>query len=252
MNIDLSSEIVLLTGASRGIGLALCKQLLESGARVVAQYRTNKDELDKLQSKHASQLQVLPFDFAKTNQIPAFFDQALSCFGSVSCLINNAAVAHFADPEGPLTAWLHIWEETMRVNLISTALLTQLTVKQMEKAGSGRVITIVSRAAHRGDTAAYAAYAASKGGLLSFTKSLVREYGKRGIRVFALAPGFVRTDMAADFMATYGEAHVLQDVSLERLTEPDDLAPLVTFLCSGKGDHLHGSTIDINAGSYVR
>jgi 3-oxoacyl-[acyl-carrier protein] reductase len=83
------------------------------------------------------------------------------------------------------------------------------------------------------------------------TKSIARAYGKDGIKAFVIAPGFVRTDMAKEFMDLYGEEHAKSDVALERLTEPKDLAPLITFIASGMADHSTGSTFDINAGSYM-
>ena len=86
----------------------------------------------------------------------------------------------------------------------------------------------------------------------SLTKTLARAYGKNGIKAFNVAPGFVRTDMAKGFISQYGEEIALKDLSLERLTEPKDIAPLVTFLASGMADHSTGSTFDLNAGSYVR
>ena len=86
---------------------------------------------------------------------------------------------------------------------------------------------------------------------MALTRSIARAYGKQGIKAFNIAPGFVRTDMAKDFVERYGDQVVTGDIALERLTEPKDIAPMVTFLCSGLADHATGCTIDINAGSYV-
>ncbi|MEM6526357.1 MAG: SDR family oxidoreductase, partial [Bacteroidota bacterium] len=118
--------------------------------------------------------------------------------------------------------------------------------------GGGIIINISSRAARRGDTSDYLAYAASKGGLEAITKSIARAYGKKGITAFGVAPGFTRTDMAQDFIKAYGEDYVLNDLSLPELTEPKDIAQTVVFLASGLARHATGTTIDINAGSYVR
>ena len=103
-----------------------------------------------------------------------------------------------------------------------------------------------------GDTTpAYMSYAASKGGVVALTRSLARGFGKDGICAFVLTPGFVRTDMAQDFIDEYGEAFVVGDLALDHLTEPAHLAPLVVLLASGLADHATGTTIDVNAGSYV-
>ena len=94
-------------------------------------------------------------------------------------------------------------------------------------------------------------YAASKGGVIALTRSIARGFGKDGICAFVLAPGFVRTDMAQDFIDEYGEASVVGDLALDHLTEPTDLSPIVVLLASGLADHATGATIDLNAGSYV-
>jgi 3-oxoacyl-[acyl-carrier protein] reductase len=139
----------------------------------------------------------------------------------------------------------------MMVNLNAAALLCKRAVAHFQQQGGGRIISISSRAAFRGDTADYLAYAASKGGLVSLTRSLARAFGKQGIRAFIIAPGFTRTEMAQDFIDQYGEDYALNDIALERLTEPADLGPMVVLLASGLADHATGCTIDINAGSYV-
>jgi NAD(P)-dependent dehydrogenase (short-subunit alcohol dehydrogenase family) len=94
-------------------------------------------------------------------------------------------------------------------------------------------------------------YAASKAGMVALTKSIARAFGKSSITAFTVAPGFTRTDMAQDFMDAYGEAHAVNDIALNRLTEPEDIAPIVTLLASGLADHATGTSIDVNAGSYV-
>jgi NAD(P)-dependent dehydrogenase (short-subunit alcohol dehydrogenase family) len=110
---------------------------------------------------------------------------------------------------------------------------------------------MASRAAFRGDTIDYLAYAASKGGMVSLTRSIARGFGKQNIKAFLIAPGFVRTEMAQEFIDFYGEEKTIADLALPKLTEPDDIAPLVVFLASGMADHATGGTFDINAGSYV-
>ena len=91
----------------------------------------------------------------------------------------------------------------------------------------------------------------AKAGVIHFTKSIARAYGKKNIMAFLVAPGFTRTDMAQDFIDLYGEDHALHDIALQRLTEPEDIAPLIVLLASGLADHATGTSIDINAGSYV-
>jgi len=150
------------------------------------------------------------------------------------------------------TEWLKAWHANIQVNLTSSAILCKKIIDHFLKRNStGRIINIASRAAFRGGTADHMAYAASKAGLVSLTSTIARAYGKQGIKAFNVAPGFVRTDMAKAAMEKYGKDHVTSDISLERLTEPKDIAPMVTFLASGMADHATGTTIDINAASYV-
>ena len=115
---------------------------------------------------------------------------------------------------------------------------------------SVRLVTVSSRAAFRGDDPQYLAYAASKGGVVALTKSLARAGG--GLAAFGVAPGFTRTDMAAAYIAQHGETAARRGAALDRLTEPDDVAPTVVFLASGLADHATGTTVDVNAASYVR
>jgi len=147
--------------------------------------------------------------------------------------------------------WVQIWNETLAVNTTSLAILCKEFVDQAKTVNNGRIINISSRAAFRGDTTDYIAYAASKGAIVSITRTIARHYGKQGIKAFLVAPGFTRTDMAEEILSEYGEGFALNDIALDQLTEPKDIAPMVTLLCSGLADHATGATIDINAGSYV-
>jgi NAD(P)-dependent dehydrogenase (short-subunit alcohol dehydrogenase family) len=143
------------------------------------------------------------------------------------------------------------WDATLATNLRAPGILCKLAVAHFADRGGGRIINITSRAAFRGDQPHYLAYAASKAGLVALTRSIARGYGKAGILAFNVAPGFTRTEMAAEFIDRYGEDYATADIALRRLTEPEDIAPLVAFLASGLADHATGSTIDVNAASYV-
>jgi NAD(P)-dependent dehydrogenase (short-subunit alcohol dehydrogenase family) len=139
----------------------------------------------------------------------------------------------------------------MHVNLRAPELLCRHALPHFRERGDGRIISVASRAAFRGDTSDYVTYAASKAGLVALTRSIARGFGDDGVKAFTLAPGFTRTDMARDFIDTYGEEHATSDLALDELTEPEDIAPFVVFLASGHADHATGATIDVNAGSYV-
>ena len=131
-------------------------------------------------------------------------------------------------------------------------MLCKLAIPIFKRQGGGRIINIASRAAFRGDTDEYLAYAASKGGLVSLTRTIARAYGKNNIKAFIVAPGFVKTKMAKEFIQIHGKKSIIDELSLKKLTEPEDVAPAIVFLASGMMDHVTGNTIDINAGSYIR
>ena len=172
-------------------------------------------------------------------------------FGRIDVLVNNAGMAAGAALDGDEAAWLQAWTRTMAVNLTAVGLLCRSAIGHFQTHGGGRIINISSRAAFRGDTPDYMAYAASKGGVVALTRSIARAFGKQGITAFDVAPGFTRTEMAEAFIDQYGEAYAASDIALSRLTEPGDIAPMLVFLASGLADHATGTTIDLNAGSYV-
>lgn len=251
MTIDLSNKNILVTGASRGIGRAIALGLGKSGARVAVHYNNNREEAEALAKQIGNGSQAFGADLGTGEGPLQLWEAVIEAFGSLDVLVNNAGVAISSDIHKDDGEWLHDWGHTMMVNLNATALLCKKAVVHFQQRGGGRIISISSRAAFRGDTADYMAYAASKGGMVALTRSLARAYGKQGIKAFIIAPGFTRTDMAQDFMDQYGEEYALNDIALSKLTEPADIAPTIVFLASGMADHATGCTIDINAGSYV-
>lgn len=251
MIIDLRGKNILVTGASRGIGAAIAGQLMASGATVGLHYHRNVAAATALLSEDSPESVLLQADLADASACRELFDTAVNELGHVDVLVNNAGIAEMARMADPDEDWLEIWDRTLSVNLRASAILSRCAVAHFAARGGGRIIHIASRAAFRGDQPDYLAYAASKGGMVALHRSIARGYGKHNIQSFLLAPGFVRTDMAQDFFDEYGEAYALNDIALPELTEPKDLAPLVTLLASGLADHATGATIDVNAGSYV-
>ncbi len=252
MYINLSGLNILVTGASRGIGKAVATKLAEAGATIAIHYNKNVREAENLAHILGNESKAFQADLSLPDEASKLFDRIALEMGSIEIVINNAGVAIPAPINAPEEDWQKAWNDTMMVNLTSPAVICRKAIDHfLKRKSSGRIINISSRAAFRGDQAEYMAYAASKAGLVSLTKSIARAYGKDGIKAFVIAPGFVRTDMAKEFMDMYGEEHAKGDVALERLTEPKDLAPLITFIASGMADHSTGSTFDINAGSYM-
>lgn len=252
MYINLSGLNILLTGASRGIGKALATKLAEAGATIAVHYNKNIREAENLCHILGNESRPFQADLSKPDEASKLFDRVVLEMGSIEVLINNAGVAIPATVDSSDDVWLKSWNDTIQVNLTSSAVLCKKAVEHfLKRKSSGRIINISSRAAFKGEKADYMAYAASKAGLVALTKSIAAAFGKDGVKAFVVAPGFVRTDMAKEFMERYGEDHAKGDLSLERMTEPKDLAPLITFIASGMADHSTGATFDVNAGSYM-
>ncbi len=251
MNIDLTNLNVLVTGASRGIGYAIARQLAISGARVAIHYNVNANEANELATFLGNNSLAFKADLSQKAEVIQLFDDVLEEFQHLDVIINNAGVAIDSNLEKSDNDWIDDWEQTISVNLTAAALLCKKSINHFITRSSGRIINIASRAAFRGDTAEYLAYAASKSGMVGLTRSIARAYGKQGVKAFLLAPGFIKTDMAQGFIEKYGEDFILHDISLNRLTEVEDIVPIVVLLASGMADHATGCTIDINAGSYV-
>ncbi len=251
MEISLKGKVVLVTGASRGIGAAIAKACADSDAKVALHYNSNQTQAKEVLKELNADSEAFQADLGNTDSLIRLFEQVVEHFGKVDVLVNNAGIAISSDMEGSNESWVKDWDTTFAVNTRAQGLLCKLAIDHFTKNGGGRIINISSRAAFRGDTGDYLAYGASKGAIVALTRSIARYYGKQNIAAFNIAPGFVRTDMAQDFMDLYGEDYALNDIALNKLTEPQDLAPMIVLLASGLADHATGCTIDINAGSYV-
>jgi NAD(P)-dependent dehydrogenase (short-subunit alcohol dehydrogenase family) len=252
MKIDLSGQAVLVTGGSRGIGTAIVRAFAEAGARVAVHYGRERERAAALAAEAGQGAEAFGADLADPAACERLWAAVLERFGRVDVLVNNAGVAISAPLEQDTSQWVRAWEATMAVNLTASALLCREAIAHFRASGGGRIVNIASRAAFRGDQPDYLAYAASKAGMVALTRSIARGFGGDGIKAFVVAPGFTRTEMAQDFIDQYGPEIALRDNALGRFTEPEDIAPTVLFLASGLADHATGSTVDLNAASYVR
>ncbi len=251
MEISLKNQRILVTGASRGIGKGIAEQLSKSGAEVLIHFNKNLDEARKLKEQLPNPSHLVPCDLSNVELVKGWVPELVKVYGKIDSVINNAGIAISVADDADIDVWTNAWLKTMDVNINAMGIICKEFIEHARKNKNGRIINVSSRAAFRGDTPDFLAYAASKAAIVSLTRSIARYYGKEGIKAFIIAPGFTRTDMARDFMDQYGEEFALHDIALNQLTEPKDIAPMVTLLCSGLADHATGSTIDINAGSYV-
>ena len=257
MTFDLEGRTALVTGASRGIGRSVAEALAAAGASVALHHSGRDPEAaEALAAVCGHGARPFAADLGERDAPQALWDAVALYYGSVDVVVNNAGIFRTAPLDAPLDAWLDAWDETLDVNLRAAAVLCHAAARhaaeRSDEAGVRvRVVNVSSRAAFRGDDPQHLAYAASKGGLVALTKSLARGLGREGLVAFGVAPGFTETDMAAEAIAQHGDALRAQ-IALDRLTRPDDIAPIVLLLASGLADHATGTTIDVNAGSYVR
>lgn len=252
MDTYLNSKNILVTGGSRGIGKAISKYLLTNNANVAIHFNQNRSAVDEFIDMYPGKVFPLQADLEQIHDIPACIEEVVRNMGHIDVLVNNAGIAISSDMSESDDIWIKEWKKTMDVNLNAVGLICKKMIQHFTSGNiKGKIINISSRAAFRGDTEDYLAYAASKAGVVALTRSIARAYGKKGIVAFTVAPGFVQTEMAQQFFDQYGKDMVLKQNALSELTTPEDVAPFVGFLASGLADHATGGTFDINAGSYV-
>ena len=247
---------VLLTGSSKGIGYKIAKDLLAEGHELALHYNKNESSLDALLKKDKTGSFSIQADLSQQEEIKKMVENTIGKLSFPDCIINNACIAESADISLDTNEWSKMFDKTIDVNLKAPSIIFKefLKYKREKKINSRlRIINIASRAAFRGEQQDYISYACSKGGIISLTKTMSRSFGETdNIVAISIAPGFVRTDMAQSFIDKHGEDVVRQGITLDRLTEPKDISPLVSLIVSGKMDHSTGSTIDVNGGSFLR
>jgi 3-oxoacyl-[acyl-carrier protein] reductase len=238
----LDGEIALVTGASRGIGAAIAKALLAAGATVVGT-ATTQAGADGISAALGGKARGIVLDVSDDESVQAAIKDLQSHEGSPTILVNNAGVTRdnllmrMKDAE---------WSDVIATNLTGTYRLCKACLRGMMKARKGRIVNIASVIAVMGN-AGQANYAASKAGMIGFTKSLAREIGSRGITVNVVAPGFIDTDMTKVLSDEQREG-MLAQVPLGQLGAADDIANAVVFLASAGGAYITGETLHVNGG----
>lgn len=247
---------ILLTGSSKGIGYDIAKTLIREGHDIALHYNKNKSPLNTLIENSKTNSFTIQSDLSDSIQVKDLVNNTIDKLSFPDCIINNAGIAESADISIDFEKWNELFDRTIDVNLKAPSLIFKelIKYKRANKIKSRlRFINIASRAAFRGEQEDYISYACSKGGMISLTKTMSRSFGETdNIVAISIAPGFVRTEMAQSFIDKHGEDVVKQGITLDRLTEPKDISPLVSLIVSGQMDHSTGSTIDVNGGSFLR
>jgi 3-oxoacyl-[acyl-carrier protein] reductase len=253
--IDLTNKVAIITGGSRGIGEACVKLFSQANSSVAFTYKSAKAQAEKLEkSFDRSSINQFPkvkayrVDMESEYEINDMIKKVADDFGRVDILVHNAGVWN----DGQLDKMtLDHWNELMRVNLTSTFLLCKAAAPHMKKNNFGRMIFISSTAGQRGE-AFHSHYAASKGGMISFTKSLAVELAPFNITVNSVAPGWVDTEMCNEVFsdAQYKES-VREGIPVGRIATAEDIAGPILFLASDLARHINGEILNVNGGSVL-
>lgn len=255
---NLNGETYLVTGASRGIGNAVANALLDLGANVVGGYSAAPGQLKGLWAEFGDdRLLTVQVDLSEPGAGARLWEAAMDFKGSVDGLVNNAGIAPSTDYKGSDDIWQADWAKTMQVNVQAVADLCRAAIlhfeneREKDEDFTGRIVTVASRAAFRGDQPDSLHYAASKGALIALMRSIARGFAGKGIYAFTIAPGWVDTDMA-EVAKKPGNEWMLKEIPMGALVPPREIADMIAFLLSGKVDHATGTNVDMNGASYVR
>lgn len=248
---DLTGKTAIVTGGSRGIGKEMAEALAEAGANLMLCAR-RAEWLNETVSEFAANgfsVAGTPCDVAKPDEVQAVVDKTVEQFGKVDILINNAGVSWGAMPEDmPLEKWQHV----INVNLTGCFLFAQAAGREMLKNNSGSIVNIasISGMTSSANGPFYAGYAASKAGLIGLTRELAASWGRRGIRVNAIAPGFFHSRLADTVIDIY-ERSIQENNVIPRVGEEGELKGVTVFLASAASSYITGQTIVVDGGMTV-
>ena len=187
------------------------------------------------------------------NRLYAMVRRHLSGDFRFVCLTDDSTGIRSEVPvDAPLADWQRVWEREMRVNFLAAVDLTRAAILHFRRHGGGRIVNMASRAGQRGYASKAMSYGASKAALINLTKSVAQSHGHEGITAVALAPGWVRTEMAEAFIARHGEAAALAGIPIGAMAAPEEIGELVAFTFRPSQASLNGAVLDVNGGSYLR
>ena len=242
--INLENKNIILTGSTGGIGNSIVETLTSLKAKVIVT-GTNEKKLEELKNKYPNAIAIRQ-DISAHNELEEFIDKCSKALGEkIDILINNAGVT-----KDNLTIRMSKdeWDKVININLTSTFLLSKFAIKKMLKKKFGKIINITSVVGHTGNLG-QANYSASKGGILSMSKSLSLEYAKKNIMINCIAPGFIQTAMTDKINEDY-KNQLKSKIPMDKFGTPQDIANCTAFLCSDLSNYITGETIHVNGGMY--
>jgi 3-oxoacyl-[acyl-carrier protein] reductase len=248
--LNLSGKVALVTGSSRGIGKAIATRLAEHGAAVVLNGRSVSEALQSLeqtlQTQHGAKCQAVAADIAESAQVSAMFQTVFKSFGRLDVLVNNAGIL-----QDGLIGMIRDEQirQTFAINVSGTLACIQMGARLLQRSGGGSIINMTSIIGLRGNRGQLV-YGASKGAVITATLSAAKELAPRGIRVNAIAPGYIDTDMIRSVPAERHQA-LLADIGMGRIGTPDDIADVALFLASPLSRYVTGQIIGVDGGLVV-
>lgn len=249
--INLKGKVALITGASRGIGAATAIRFAELGAHLALNFFKHEAEASAVAAQARSygvRAIAIQADVSRFEDVRALFERTIDEFGRVDIVVANAGI-WTGDAVDELDE--SKWQETIDVNLKGVYACCHFAAKLMKSQRCGSIIAVSSTAGQRGE-AFHSHYAASKGGIISLTKSLATELGPHGITVNCVAPGWVDTDMSADPLRKRRELErIVESIPLRRVATADDVAGPILFLASELARHITGEVVNVNGGSVL-
>jgi len=253
--INLQNKVALITGGSRGIGRACVKLFVEAGASVAFTFNRAKSEADRLiEELSYTNQKIRAYQCSLDNDVEAekkiikIVQDIINEFGRIDILVNNAGIWEYGEAD---KMTLENWNRTMTINLTGTMLFTREVIPYMKKQGGEKIIIITSTAGQRGE-AFHSHYAASKGALISYVKSLSTELAPHKILVNSVAPGWVDTEMCEPvFKDLENKEQVKKSIPLQKIATPEDIAGPVLFLASDLANHITGEILNVNGGSVL-
>ena len=241
---NLKNKKVLITGATGGIGNCIVEKFNNLGSLILAT-GTNEEKLDNLKKKY-SNIYVEKFKLDQHNKIPNFIEEVDKKLNGIDILVNNAGIT-LDNLSIRLTE--ENWKRVIDINLTSTFLMCKYAIKKMLKQKYGRIINITSIVGHTGNLG-QANYAASKAGIVAFSKSLAIEYAKKNINVNCVSPGFIKTEMTDKINEEF-KKQLISKIPSGDLGTGDDVSNCVAFLASDMANYINGETIHVNGGMYM-
>lgn len=240
----LKDKVILITGASRGIGRATALMAAENHANVIINYNESEDKATELAdeiAKKGKHSKLIKADVSDENEVKAMFDQIKDQYNKLDILVNNAGIMK----NNLLTMTsTESFEHIIDINLKGTFLCTRYASNIMRKQRSGKIINLSSIIGLNGN-AGQTAYSSSKAGVIGLTKSAAKELGRYGITVNAIAPGFIETDLTGDVKQEIRQK-LIDNIALGRSGSPEDVAKVVLFLSSELGDYVSGQVISVD------